>query len=109
MSIDKATVSFLETLNRDAAMRSELEAAIAGVATPMDKVCDFARSKGFAVDRQGLEAAHRILTSNAEIGDGDLDKVAGGFNPQPDPPGRTDLSSISTNLDKQFLAGWVAH
>jgi len=106
MSIDKATLSFLETLNQDAPMRSELEAALAGAASPMDQVFDFARAKGFAVDRQGLEAAHRILTSNAELGDTDLEKVAGGFNPQPDPPGRTDLSSISTSFDQQFLASW---
>ena len=106
MSIDKATLSFLETLNRDAPMRSELQAELAGAASPMDKVFDFARKKGFAVDRQGLEAAHQALTANSELGDADLAKVAGGFNPQPDPPGRTDLANISNNFDQKLLAGW---
>jgi hypothetical protein len=105
MSIDKATLSFLETLNQ-AALRCELQGALAGAATPMDTVFDFARSKGFAVDRQGLEAAHRVLTTPPELGDSELEKVAGGFNPQPEPPGRTALASYSISLEQELLSGW---
>ena len=106
MIIDKGTLGFLETLNRDSSMRGELAGALTGAGNPMDRVFEFATSKGFAVDRKGLEAAHRILMENSELGDSELDKVAGGFNPQPDPPGRTALADITTNFDQQFLAGW---
>jgi hypothetical protein len=44
-----------------------------------------------------------VTTKAREMDERELDKVAGGFNPQPDPPGRQLLQQQSINPASQGL------
>ena len=100
MTIDRATLSFLETLNQHAAMQEELENALARAEDPLQTVIAFASDKGFEVTAQGLNAAKSALAAASGLSDGELDAVAGGFNPQPEPPERTSPGDVESFLHR---------
>jgi hypothetical protein len=104
MSIDRITLDFLEALNQDPAMQEALDTAVEGAADPVRCAVEFARSQGFAVNAEALTAAKQVL--DAALDDTALDAVAGGFNPQPDPPGRTSMAD-KLNLSARFKSNLV--
>jgi predicted ribosomally synthesized peptide with nif11-like leader len=104
MSIDRSTLDFLETLNQDTAMQEALDNAIDEGSDALRSAVEFARSRGFEVNSDGLSEAKRLLES--EMNDADLDGIAGGFNPQPEPPARTsggNLLNISKRLGIKLI------
>ena len=92
MTLDSATLGFLERLNSDARMQTELQAVLEGVEDRTGTIVAWATSRGFALDRRGFEEAKKILAfalkDPGTLTERDLDSVAGGFNPQPEPPAR---------------------
>jgi predicted ribosomally synthesized peptide with nif11-like leader len=101
MSIDRTTLNFLETLNRDPGMQKRMNAALAGAADPLQAAVAFAIGEGFAVTAESLDAAKKALDSNA-LSDSELESVAGGFNPQPEPPARTTSQQVTPPDYKQL-------
>lgn len=104
MSIDSKTLSFLEALNRDVTMQEDLGRALAGATNRLDATVAFAADRGFQASAAGLDEARRAFVRSTELGDAELDAVAGGFNPQPEPP--RDLSRLSGKLFGSKLLGW---
>lgn len=103
MDIDEKTRSFLEALNRDSVMRERMKAAMDGAADPRAAAVAFAVAEGFAVTPESLEAAKQTLEASAALSDIELEEVAGGFNPQPEPPARTSPTDTTlTPLDPRI-------
>lgn len=106
MSIDRATLSFLETLNRDTSMQQDLDTALEGAADPFAALMQFARARGFEVTSGGLNAAKEALSAASEMSEADLGAVSGGFNPQPEPPARIspgDIASLAGRFNRKLL------
>lgn len=110
MSIDIGTVEFLEKLNQDMALQEELRAALDGVEDKTGAVMALAATKGFEIDREGFDAARVALSeavrSSAPLEDSALEAVAGGFNPQPDPPGRIANLAQHIQFNADILLRW---
>jgi predicted ribosomally synthesized peptide with nif11-like leader len=93
----EAAVAFLATIAANANLRSELDAHLHGARDQVDAFVEFAARKGHQFAPADLAAA---LAAQAEMSEEQLDRIAGGFNPQPDPPGSqldqvvTDYSNI---------------
>jgi predicted ribosomally synthesized peptide with nif11-like leader len=96
MSIDLGTIEFLERLNGDTSLHAALERTLTAAKDKTGAVVAFAASHGFAIDRDGFDEARAALAgaleSTGTLDDSQLEAVAGGFNPQPDPPGRIATS-----------------
>ncbi|MCP5149147.1 MAG: Nif11-like leader peptide family natural product precursor [Ectothiorhodospiraceae bacterium] len=86
MSIDRGTLGFLEALHRDPALLADLDAAIERADDPRQATIEFASRNGFDATADGLDAAKAAVAAAAELSDEELETVAGGFNPQPEPP-----------------------
>jgi predicted ribosomally synthesized peptide with nif11-like leader len=95
MSIDRTTLNFLETLNRDRAMQDRMASALDGADDALQAAVAFANGEGFAVTAESLDAAKQALNESARLDESELEKVAGGFNPQPEPPARTSPTNSS--------------
>jgi predicted ribosomally synthesized peptide with nif11-like leader len=110
MAIDSGTIAFLERLNEDDSVRSELAAALAGAQDKTGAAVAFAGSKGFKIDRTGFDEARAALIGAVKareaLSDKDLNAVAGGFNPQPDPPGRVSYLLTKIRFDPRVFFGW---
>ena len=89
----EAAAAFLATLAANANLRSELDAQIHSAADKVDAFVAFAARKGHQFAPADLAAA---LAAQAEMSEEQLDRIAGGFNPQPDPPG-AQLEEVTTN------------
>ena len=110
MNIDTGSIQFLEKLNQDASLQSELEAALAAAEDKTGAVVAFAASKGFAVDRDGFDAARAALAGATQgsgaLDDSQLDEVAGGFSPKPEPPGRIADLAGQMRFDARKILSW---
>jgi hypothetical protein len=110
MTVDSATLSFLEKLDQDASMQSELEGALEGAQDKTGVVIALAAKKGYRIDRVSLDAARAAL-KGASRGSGAMDEreleaVAGGFNPQPEPPALTGMVQRIRPATKSLLTSW---
>jgi hypothetical protein len=61
-----------------------LQQGLAGASDRKGRLIELLRTEGLPVDSGEVE---RALAQTRELGDQELEGVAGGFNPQPDPPG----------------------
>jgi len=96
------TRSFLETLNRDSAMQERMNAVMDGAADPRAAAVAFAVAEGFEVTAKSLDAAKQTLEAEG-LSDTELEDVAGGFNPQPEPPALTKPTDTTlTPLDPRI-------
>ena len=90
MSIDPTTLRFFETLNADASMQKELEAALEGTKDRNATIVEWAAARGYKFSRSSLESAQGMLAAalhdQGALEDSELEAVAGGLNPQPEPP-----------------------
>jgi predicted ribosomally synthesized peptide with nif11-like leader len=66
---------FMDKVEGDAAFATSLEQALEGRNDKEQALIEFASAAGFELPRDG-----------AAMSDDDLEQVAGGFNPQPEPP-----------------------
>jgi predicted ribosomally synthesized peptide with nif11-like leader len=82
MSRDTAA-SFLVSLAGDPKLKAELDAQLDSAPDPVGSFVQFAGRKGQTFTPQDLGAA---LSMKNELGDKELERVAGGLNPQPLPP-----------------------
>ena len=89
----EAAAAFLATLAANANLRAELDAHIHGAADKVDAFVAFAVRKGHQFAAADLAAA---LAAQAEMSEEQLDRIAGGFNPQPDPPG-SQIDEVASN------------
>lgn len=107
MSINRETLNFLEALDQDAGMQADLEAALAHHRPPIPTIVTFAAEAGFKIDAADIEAVRQLLDTAAnaddvELDEAGLDAIAGGFNPQPEPPARIS-SGNSAILNRSFI------
>ena len=90
MSVDATTLGFLEKLNTDAEMQADLGATLQGAEDRTATIVSWAISRGYSIDREGLDEALKVLAAairnTDQLDDSELEAVAGGFNPQPEPP-----------------------
>jgi predicted ribosomally synthesized peptide with nif11-like leader len=107
--IDDGTIAFLEKANEDTALQAEIEAAVNGATDKTGAVVALAASKGFTIDREGFDEARRALaraaTESGALSERELEGVAGGFNPQPEPPARV-TSALQKIQYQSLLFGW---
>jgi len=91
MQVDATTLGFLEKLNADASLQAELQAALEGTTDRTAAILTVAASKGYAIDRKSFEMARTMLAAavrdSGTLDESELEAVAGGLNPQPEPPG----------------------
>lgn len=110
MNIDTGTIEFLEKLNEDSSLQSELEAALAGADDKTGAVIALAASKGIEVNRGGFDTARAALigatADSGAMNETELASVAGGFNPQPEPPARVSRIATGIRFDARTLLGW---
>lgn len=90
MTVDTTTLGFLDKLNTDAEMQADLQTALEGAADRTGAIVAWATSRGFAINREGLDEVRRLLAAGTDelgaLDESELEEVAGGFNPQPEPP-----------------------
>ena len=76
----------LKRFSSDPSLFRQIESELSTASDPIARFMELAREQGMAIDSGELE---RVLASHSrELDDRALDQVSGGFNPQPDPPGR---------------------
>jgi hypothetical protein len=83
----------LEAFTRDPKTWEAVQKELSSSENPRKRFEELVRQKGLSVDGKELDAA--LARAQGEMNENDLDRVAGGFNPQPDPPGRASL--LQTN------------
>ena len=76
---------FLERLNADEGYRAEVEQSVDGGDPTLASVAGRAARDGYEFTAGELEAVMRGMTA-AGLEDAELDRISGGFNPQPTPP-----------------------
>ena len=96
----QSLAKFVQEVSTDRALERRCDAALAGGTDKQAALIAFAASEGYTFDREELAA---IVATRSSLSEGALDKVAGGFNPQPEPPGRFALSQ-STQLLNFFTS-----
>ena len=96
MNTYDTAVEFLEKLKIDDAMQKRMEAAMDDAANPLHAAVAFAIAEGFFVTADSLDAARENLGMNGMLSDSEMELVSAGFDPQPEPPGRTSPSSKTT-------------
>jgi len=107
MAFDPGTIRFLEMLNQDIALQDEVETALQGAADKTGAVIALAKSKGYTVERASFEQARAVLNAvqgSGALDDRQLDKVTGGFNPQPEPPGGVSAYANLVRVRKTLLS-----
>jgi len=79
----EAAVAFLATVAADANLRNELDACLEGATDEVGAFIELAAQKGHSFAPADLAEA---LRPEGYVDEEELDRVAGGLNPQPDPP-----------------------
>ena len=111
MTIDAGSIEFLEKLNEDVSLQSELASVLEGAQDKTGAVVSFAASKGIQVDRDGFDAARATIAGALEgseaLGEAELESVAGGFNPQPEPPAKLSAFVVKVRpVMKSLILSW---
>ena len=77
-------VTFVQRVNEDTALQKKLEkTGKSGV----EEMVKFAAGEGYRFSAEELVQAITPTATEGELDESALEQVAGGFNPQPDPPG----------------------
>ena len=92
---------FLARLSVDDTYRAEVEKSVEGEDDTLAGVTRRAALDGYAFTAGELESAMSDAMSG-ELGDSELDQVAGGFNPQPTPPPKEALGDLMRNVLSGF-------
>jgi hypothetical protein len=77
--------SVLEALSRDPGTWESVKTELESARNPRVRFVEVARERGLQVDEVELDGL--LARAAGELNEADLESVAGGFNPQPDPPG----------------------
>ncbi len=77
-----SAAAFLEALDRNEGLRREWQSAMG--AAVQDAMLRFAARHGHTLTQEDLSAA--LEEREHALSDADLERVAGGLNPQPEPP-----------------------
>jgi hypothetical protein len=73
-----------QKLSQDPAVWSRVQSELAQAKDPKARLIELAREQGMTID---VSAVDRAVAAAGELNENELESVAGGFNPQPDPPG----------------------
>jgi hypothetical protein len=87
-----------QKLSRDPAVWARVQTELAQARDPKARLIELAREQGMTVDASALDQA--VAAAGGELNENQLESVAGGFNPQPDPPG-----AIYSKVESQILIG----
>jgi predicted ribosomally synthesized peptide with nif11-like leader len=81
----QSLAQFVHDVSADPSLERSFEAALASSADKQAAMIAFAAGAGYSFDRKELAA---MVAIERGLSDEALDQVSGGFNPQPEPPGR---------------------
>ncbi len=87
-----------QKLSKDPAVWSRVQSELAQAKDPKARLIELAREQGMTLDVDSVDKA--VAAASRELNENELESVAGGFNPQPDPPGR-----IASKVESQILIG----
>ena len=87
-----------QKLSKDPAVWARVQTELAQAKDPKARLIELAREQGMSVDASALDRA--VLAAGGELNENQLESVAGGFNPQPDPPGM-----IYSKVESKILIG----
>jgi hypothetical protein len=88
-----------QKLSRDPAAWSRVQSELAQAKDPRARLIELAKEHGMTVEAKALDQA--VLAASRELNESELESVAGGFNPQPDPPALYD--KMSSQLGQQKI------
>jgi len=74
-----------QKLSKDPAVWARVQTELAQAKDPKARLIELAREQGMTIDTSALDRA--VAAAGGELNENQLESVAGGFNPQPDPPG----------------------
>jgi hypothetical protein len=74
-----------QKLSQDPATWSRVQSELAQAKDPKARLIELAREQGMTIDASAVDRA--VAAARGELNENELEAVAGGFNPQPDPPG----------------------
>ena len=74
-----------QKLAQDPTVWARVQAELAKADDPKVRLIELAREQGMNLDAGAVDKA--VLAAGSELDENQLESVAGGFNPQPDPPG----------------------
>ena len=74
-----------QKLSKDPAGWTRVKSELAQAKDPRERLIELAREQGMTIDTTAVDQG--VLAAGRELNENELESVAGGFNPQPDPPG----------------------
>ena len=86
---EQSAVEFLRKVSEDEVFGGKLHAAVEGEPDQHAAIAEFGREHGHdftAAELSSVLALHR--EAQAQLSDEELEQISGGFQPQPEPPGR---------------------
>jgi len=92
MDIESA-LRFMEKVSSDPEMQKRMQAVVDNAVNPLHAAVAFAIGEGFPVTAESLDAAREQLTGG--LSDRELELVSAGFDPQPEPPGKSNISKTA--------------
>jgi hypothetical protein len=87
-----------QKLSRDPAVWARVQTELAQAKDPKARLIELASEQGMTIDTSTLDRA--VAAAGGELNENQLESVAGGFNPQPDPPG-----SLFAKIESKILIG----
>ena len=74
-----------QKLSKDPVLWARVQSDLARAKDPKARLIELAREQGITLDASSVDQA--VAAATRELDEKELESVAGGFNPQPDPPG----------------------